>query len=524
MATFEIVALDPTTPQLRAPGAADTYSLPRPIVGDNIFAQIVDTTATSYTVSDADSGELLRVNAGSSATVTFPTSIISQAGFRMWVANVSSANQTVALTPQAGTIDGAAQYVLRRGEAVQIITDGTNIYSLSGRRLRFVSENFTSQLGRPQATGDNSLAIGYGAQSTATSGVSIGNSATASGTNSSSLGFSSTSGGTNSVAIGSYAYGAVTGANAFGYYAYAGGAYSNGIGANSAGSGANATANGSFAAGGVNASGQDSFAAANSSNSSTYGSKASNAVAMGLYSTAGHTHGFALGGYSTTGGSQGISFGYSASSGSYGISIGVSTTSISGGVAIGSGWSFNGANASGTSAVAIGDGAASSGTFAVAIGPCANTRGNNGRHTYGNGRFAVSGDSQANKFILRRETVNANPGPITSDNTGSNFQNEVQLVSNSAMAFSGTIVARQQAATGSQSAAWKIEGLIRMEGSNASTTLVTSAVTAISNVPGWTVALSADTTYGCLRISVTGALSTNIRWVGNIDTAEVVYG
>ena len=38
-----------------------------------------------------------------------------------------------------------------------------------------------------------------------------------------------------------------------------------------------------------------------------------------------------------------------------------------------------------------------------------------------------------------------------------------------------------------------------------------------------TVTLSADTTNGCLKIQVTGIASHNIRWAGNISTAEIEY-
>ena len=45
----------------------------------------------------------------------------------------------------------------------------------------------------------------------------------------------------------------------------------------------------------------------------------------------------------------------------------------------------------------------------------------------------------------------------------------------------------------------------------------------ISNLPLWTLALSADTTNGALAITATGAASTNIRWVAYVQTSEVIY-
>jgi hypothetical protein len=68
-----------------------------------------------------------------------------------------------------------------------------------------------------------------------------------------------------------------------------------------------------------------------------------------------------------------------------------------------------------------------------------------------------------------------------------------------------------------------VEGLIRREANAASTVLVASTVTAIDNTPGWTLALSGNTTNGGLAITATGAAATNIRWVATIQTSEVTY-
>ena len=101
--------------------------------------------------------------------------------------------------------------------------------------------------------------------------------------------------------------------------------------------------------------------------------------------------------------------------------------------------------------------------------------------------------------------------------------NQIILPNNSAYAFHGTIVARQKAGDGTASAAWKVEGLIRREGSAGTTVLVNSATTVLDNTPSWGLALSADTTNGGLKIEATGAASTNIRWVATIHTSEVTY-
>jgi len=126
-------------------------------------------------------------------------------------------------------------------------------------------------------------------------------------------------------------------------------------------------------------------------------------------------------------------------------------------------------------------------------------------------------------MVLMSDTTDATPEALTADNIAPGITNQIILPNNSAYAFSGTIVARQQASQGTATAAWKIEGLIRREGSAGTTVLVNSATTVLDNTPAWGMALTADVTNGGLAITVTGAAATNIRWVATIHTSEVTY-
>ncbi len=120
-------------------------------------------------------------------------------------------------------------------------------------------------------------------------------------------------------------------------------------------------------------------------------------------------------------------------------------------------------------------------------------------------------------------TTDATASVLSSNTSAAGATNQLILPNNSAYAFDGLVISRQQAADGTASAAWKVEGLIRREANAGTTTLVASTVTAISNVPGWTLALSADTTNGGLAVTFTGAAATDIRTVANIRTVEVTY-
>ena len=179
-------------------------------------------------------------------------------------------------------------------------------------------------------------------------------------------------------------------------------------------------------------------------------------------------------------------------------------------------------------AVAIGGGinltgAAAAAQNSIAIGDAAYVPTTTGRYAFSSDGAFVQGGSQYGMVVLRKATTNATATVLSSDNTAASGTNQLVLPNNSAHAFSALIVGRQQAAGGTASAAWRIEGLIRREGTAASTTLVNSSTTVLSNVPGWTVAISADTTNGALTVTVTGAAATNIRWVATVQTSEVIY-
>ena len=234
-------------------------------------------------------------------------------------------------------------------------------------------------------------------------------------------------------------------------------------GSNSAGNASQTiTGSGAMALGGSYASGTDSFAAAITNNTSSYGATGDNSIAIGLR-----------------------------------------------------------AKASGTYSIALGYEHIVSGTHSVAIGGFgANDNGVTGKFIIGS-CFNAAGQSSISR--IRAATTDATATVLLTGGGSASTINQVILPNNSAYAFTGTIVARQQAAGGTQSAAWKIEGLIRREGTAASTVLVASAVNTISNVPGWVIALTADTTNGGLAVTATGAASTSIKWLATINTSEVTY-
>ena len=432
----------------------------------------------------------------------------------------TTASNQVALGGSTQTVRISETYTLPAtdGTIGQVLTtDGAGAVTFAdagggGAALELYAENPSSPTA-PSATGDNAVAIGSGSVSAATNSIAIntgdalygviagatngiaigyqarvranvvnslaiGFSADVNNTQSTAVGYNAHAFGTNSQAFGSGAYSANDRALALGYNTSAGTAGSTALGSNSASQGSVvATGAGAMALGGSYASGTDSFAAAITNNTATYGATGANSVAIGELAKASGQKSFSVG-YATQ------------ATGTYSYSLGRQ------------------AQATQEGAIAIGSFAKSAVIGKVAIGG-----------------FSPNniGDSQAGVVNLYSDTGGATPEALTTNNSAAGTTNQVILPNNSAYAFHGTIVARQQASTGTACAAWKIEGLIRREGSAGTTVLVNSATTVLDNTPAWGMALSADTTNGGLKIEVTGAAATNIRWVATINTSEVTY-
>ena len=481
-----------------------------------VDAGVVDTDVVRYVIEDGSDWEIgtgTYTASGTTLTRTVAESSNADAALNLTGSAVVYVSATAEDIPAAYTNSDVDAHLntgtAASGEVLSWTgTDYDWISAGGGAALELYAENPSSPTA-PSATGTNAVAIGSGAIASDTMAVALGLSradggnAVAIGIGATNLTYGARAGG--ALAVGSQASATALQASAVGRNSTASGSRSNAFGFETDATNTNSNAFGSFAQsvgtnstaiGSAYASGTGSFAAAIANNTASYGATGGNSVAIGYLAKATGQDAIAIGDTTTASATNAIAFGNAA------VASATKSTVIGG----------DGNVASGSKSVAIG------GYYAEAREEC--------KIAFGGGYIGVGAATnayQAGLLCMGAATTDATATVLRSSNAAASTTNQVILPNNSAYAFHGTIVARQQASAGTACAAWKIEGLIRREGSAGTTVLVNSATTVLDNTPAWGMALSADTTNGGLKIEVTGAAATNIRWVATINTSEVTY-
>ena len=445
--------------------------------GSDSFAATITSNTSTYGAIGTNSiaiGRLAKASTTGGNAIGWGATSTHEYASAFGVNATTTTSHQVALagTNHTVLISGAYKLPTADGSANQVLTtngSGQLSFAAAAGGPDLFAENWNGTTTQPSATGVNAVAIGTSSNSTGTGALSAPHSnaggdysfAAAIGNSTSSYG----SQGNNSVAFGQNPL-------------------SNGLNSAALGANAQAIGTGSSAVGQSYSSGSYAFAAAINNNTSSYGATGANSIAMGYQAKANNSYA------TVSGGASNVASGYHS-------------TVIGG--------SSNLADNIGST---------------VLGGRYGTTRGIRGAAVfggYGNQITATQGTSQSGLYILAEQTTDATATDLKTDNqSSSSTANQIVLPNGGAYAFHGTIVGREASSSGTECAAWRVEGLIRREGSAGTTVLVNSATTVLNNAPSWGMSLSANTSLGCLKIEVTGAAKT-IRWVGSITTTELTF-
>jgi hypothetical protein len=436
----------------------------------------------AYTVVSGDLGTIINCTANS-FTVSLTAAATLGAGFTCTIWNTSNTSTHAITIDPAGaeTIDGVATLILRRGEGVDIVCDGTNWQTSYKKTMRAYVENINNTVARPIASNDNTVSIGSTSQATGTRSFSFGYGSIASNSDAYAIGYTATASGDTSFALGTSSTASGTVSLALGPNTTASSTRSVAIGSNSGGTGSQAvTGAGAMALGGSYASGTDSFAAGVANNTSSYGAKGTNSLAVGKTSL---SSGF----YSTAIGRNSVASGNG--------SLCICTDD-------GSGYTIS---ATGGGSVAIG-----SGNKSIQFG----------KYTYGSGRISAEGDAQAGKLVLRMDSTSA--VALTSNYAAAGTTNQLVLQSTQAVVIQGTLIGRLYAGGTNQIAAYNITGAATYDGTTITGTGLALTLIGTDSI-GLTAAptIAVNSTYKSVTITSGYKTASTIRWVATLNTTEV---
>ena len=184
--------------------------------------------------------------------------------------------------------------------------------------------------------------------------------------------------------------------------------------------------------------------------------------------------------------------------------------------------------ASGIISTAFG-GSTASATYAFSSGS-ASVANRLGMHAHANGQIATAGDAQRGAVVMRRQTSDATPVPLSLDGaapTGSTITTSTHfiLLNNQAVFCDIKVVARST--SGTDHAAYMRRVLLKRDANAASTAIIGTVLSPTADIESagatsWDVAITADTTNGGMLITVTGAAATTINWVASVEFMEII--
>lgn len=221
-----------------------------------------------------------------------------------------------------------------------------------------------------------------------------------------------------------------------------------------------------------------------------------NAFCLGSGASAAADYSVAIGeGAACTGSANQVAVGYGAiANAGNATSFGISSSATGGNsTAIGT---TN--TASGVNSLAVGSASQATASISHAIGYLCKAD-QSGEVAFSTAAFSVAGDfKETNRFAVAT-TSNATP----SDST-------FALGNNSTLSFSAKVTARRTDSDG-ENDGWEFKGLIHRDANAASTTLDALQVNQIG-ATGWAADITADTSGGGVKVTLTGETGKTIRW------------
>ena len=171
------------------------------------------------------------------------------------------------------------------------------------------------------------------------------------------------------------------------------------------------------------------------------------------------------------------------------------------------------------SSVAGGQDNTASGDYSSVPGGISAVADKSGQLACSAGRFTANGDAQVSTLVSRNSTTNATATNLFLNGSS----NRLTIPTDTAWVFMIHIVAAEQGMANITK--FQRAGVIVNDaGTTAISSIDTIGTDSTIGSPGaWTVSITADNTNDALDIAVTGAASTNIRWVARVTLTEVSF-
>ena len=271
---------------------------------------------------------------------------------------------------------------------------------------------------------------------------------------------------------------------------------------------------------GGNARGSKAICLVGDRSAATQVASGADSVAIGRRATAVGANAISISG-NASGANNCIAIGSSSTaSGNQSIAIGTDTSvTASGDRAVCIGGQFTTASGTGSVAV-IGGGAQAtvSAQYAGVFAGHAAVADRIGMNAHAVGAFAVNGDAQRVRFVLRRKTTNNTATELFIDSS-----TRVAIPSGKIFAF--TINIAGVSSTGGAVAHYMRQYCLKNV-SGTCTEVYAPITIGTDNAAGTSIALSAYDVGAveALRVEVTGTASTIWRWVASVDAVEIAYG